>query len=197
MNYSAEEPSQQANAPIRCPWCNIDNPLYVAYHDHEWGKPVHNDHQLFEMLILEGFQAGLSWECILNKRQAFRMAFDNFDYTKIAQYNNHKLEELLRNKDIVRNRLKIAAAVTNAKVFIKIQAEYGTFDRYLWHFTDFTTVYEYDRTTSPLSDTISHDLKRRGMRFVGTTIIYSYLQAIGIINSHTPTCFLSTNTPHP
>lgn len=197
MNHSAEEPSLQTNAPIRCPWCNIANPLYVAYHDHEWGIPVHDDHQLFEMLILEGFQAGLSWECVLNKRQAFRTAFDNFDYTKIAQYDNHKLEELLHNKDIVRSRLKIAAAVTNAQVFIKIQAEYGTFDHYLWHFTDFTTVYEYDRTTSPLSDTISHDLKRRGMRFVGTTIIYSYLQAIGIINSHTPTCFLFTNIPNP
>ena len=178
--------------PPRCHWCNLSNPLYVAYHDHEWGVPVHNDRLLFEMLILEGFQAGLSWECILNKREAFRQAFDNFDYTQIAQYDTSKLNSLSQNPNIVRNRLKIAAAVTNAQVFMQIQAAYTTFDQYIWHFTNFTTIYEYDRTTSPLSDTISHDLKRQGMRFVGTTIIYSYLQAIGIINSHTPHCYLYT-----
>ena len=174
----------------RCHWCNLSNPLYVAYHDHEWGVPVHDDRLLFEMLILEGFQAGLSWECILNKRAAFQQAFDNFDYTKIAQYDHNKINNLLQNQNIVRNRLKITAAVTNAQTFCKIQTEYGTFDRYIWHFTNGTIVYECDKTYSPLSDTVSHDLKQRGMKFVGTTVIYSYFQAIGIIYSHDTHCYL-------
>ncbi len=163
--------------------------MYVRYHDEEWGVAVHEEQRLFEMLVLEGFQAGLSWECILNKREAFREAFDGFDYTKVAEYDATKMELLRECQGIVRNRLKIAAAVTNARVFIQIQKEWGCFDRYIWHFTDGKTIYECDRTTSPLSDTISKDLRRRGMRFVGTTIIYSYLQAIGIINGHEKGCW--------
>ncbi len=172
----------------RCRWCNISNPLYVDYHDKEWGVPVHDDGKLFEMLLLESFQAGLSWECILNKREAFRMAFDEFDYKKIAEYDDAKREFLRQDQGIVRNRLKISATIGNARVFMEIQKNFGSFDRYIWSFTECKTIYEYDKTFSPLSDTISKDLKKRGMKFVGTTIIYSYLQAIGIINSHEPEC---------
>lgn len=175
----------------RCRWCNTDNPLYVDYHDHEWSVPVHEDGKLFEMLLLETFQAGLSWECVLNKREAFRRAFDGFDATKIAVYDEEKLLTLQQDKGIIRNRLKIQAAVTNARIFNAVRQEYGSFDRYIWHFTDYRTLYETDRTTSPLSDTISKDLYRRGMKFVGSTIIYSYLQAIGIINSHEEDCWLA------
>ena len=174
----------------RCRWCNLDNPLYVDYHDREWGVPVHDDHRLFEMLILEGFQAGLSWECVLNKREAFRNAFDDFDCKKIAQYDTAKLESLCQDAGIIRNRLKIAAAVSNARVFMNIQSECGTFDQYIWRFTGGKTIYEWDKASSPLSDAISRDLKKRGMKFVGTTIIYAYLQAIGIINSHEEGCWL-------
>ncbi len=174
----------------RCRWCNMNNPLYVDYHDKEWGMPVHDDHTLFEMLILEGFQAGLSWECVLNKREAFRKAFENFDCVKIAGYDSMKLEALRQDKGIVRNRLKISAAVSNAAVFIEIQNEFGSFDKYIWNFTGGQIVYECNKTTSSLSDTISKDLKKRGMKFVGSTIIYSYLQAIGIINSHEEGCWL-------
>jgi len=174
----------------RCHWCNLSNPVYVRYHDLEWGRTVHDDNKLFEMLILEGFQAGLSWECILNKREAFRKAFDEFDYKIIAEYSPEKLEELYSYPGIVRNRLKINSAVTNAKVYMEIQKQFGSFDNYIWGFTNGETVKEYDKTTSPLSDAISKDLKKRGMKFVGSTIIYSFLQAIGIINSHSPECDL-------
>ena len=174
----------------RCHWCNTDNPFYVDYHDHEWGVAVHDDRKLFEMLVLEGFQAGLSWECILNKRAAFRKAFDDFDYNKVAEYQADKLESLRRNEGIVRNRLKIAAATGNARAFLRIRAEYGSFNNYIWSFTDGKTLYEYGKVSSPLSDAISKDLRRRGMKFVGTTIIYSYLQAVGIINSHEEGCRL-------
>lgn len=180
---------------IRCRWCNTSNPLYVQYHDTEWGVAVHEEQRLFEMLVLEGFQAGLSWECVLNKREAFREAFDGFDYTKVAQYDTAKMELLRECQGIIRNRLKIAAAVGNARVFIKIQEEYGSFDRYIWGFTDGKTIYECDRTTSPLSDTISKDLRCRGMRFVGTTIIYSYLQSIGVLYSHELGCYLNRSEP--
>ena len=172
----------------RCRWCNLSNPLYVHYHDHEWGVPVHDDHHLFEMLVLESFQAGLSWECVLNKREAFREAFDGFDVVKVANYSTTKSEALMLDKRIIRNRLKIAAAVTNAKAFMQIQQEFGSFDRYIWQFTSGCTLHECGKTSSALSDAISADLKRRGMKFVGTTIIYSYLQAIGIINSHEECC---------
>ena len=174
----------------KCHWLNEKNEKYVEYHDKEWGVPVHDDHKLFEMLLLEGFQAGLSWECVLNKREAFREAFDNFDLEKICNYDANKLEELRNNPGIIRNKLKISAMVKNAKAFKNIIAEFGSFDKYIWGFTNYKIIYEYDKTTSDLSDTISKDLKKRGMSFVGSTIIYSYLQAVGIINSHEPQCFL-------
>ena len=171
----------------RCKWVNDKNELYIKYHDEEWGKPSYDDRYLFEMLLLESFQAGLSWECILNKRESFRKAFDNFDYKKIARYTDKKISELLENKNIVRNKLKIKASVINAKVFMDIQKEYKTFCKYIWHFTEGKVIKNTDgiiHTTSSLSDEISKDLQTRGMKFVGSTIIYSYLQAIGVINEH-------------
>lgn len=176
----------------RCNWLNLNNPLYVQYHDCEWGVPVHDDNKLFELLLLESFQAGLSWECVLNKRAAFRLAFDNFNADKIANYNEPKIEKLLANKNIIRNKLKIKASITNAKVFKLIQKEFGSFASYIWHFTNNKIIYEeYTlRTTSLLSDQISKDLISRGMKFVGSTIIYSYLQAIGVINAHGKECDL-------
>lgn len=174
----------------RCGWCNPNNPLYVQYHDEEWGAPHHDDGALFELLILESFQAGLSWETILNKRESFRAAFDGFDPKKVAAYGEEKTAALLADKSIVRNRRKIAAAIANAGVFLRIQAEWGSFDRYLWHFTGGKTLRETGQTRSPLSDQVSADLKARGMSFVGTTIVYSYLQAAGIIDSHEEGCFL-------
>ena len=174
----------------RCRWCNMKNPAYIEYHDKEWGVPEYDERMLFELLILEGFQAGLSWECVLHKRPYFKEAFDNFDVKKVAVYDEKKIETLLQNKNLIRNRRKMNAAVTNAKIFQEIQKEYGTFCKYIWHFTDGAVVYEVDKTSSELSDTISKDLKKRGMKFVGTTIIYSYLQAIGVIYSHEEGCFL-------
>lgn len=174
----------------RCSWANPKDPQYVEYHDREWGVPVHDDGKLFEMLVLEGFQAGLSWVCILRKREAFRRAFDGFDPGKVESYREEKLEALGQDPGIVRNRLKIRAAVGNAGVFRNIQREWGSFDRYLWHWTKGQVVYETGRVSSPLSDAISRDLKKRGMKFVGTVIIYSYLQAVGVINSHEEDCFL-------
>jgi DNA-3-methyladenine glycosylase I len=174
----------------RCHWCNEKNPLYVAYHDHEWGVRVHSDSKLFEILLLETFQAGLSWECVLNKRNAFRLAFDNFNPQKIAAYTEPKLLSLQQNKAIIRNRLKISAAVKNAQAFLQIQNEFGSFAHYIWSFTQNQVIHELHQTRSSLSDSISKDLTKRGMKFVGTTIIYSYLQAIGIISSHEKTCFL-------
>lgn len=174
----------------RCKWCNLKNEIYVEYHDKEWGVPSFYDSHLFEMLILESFQAGLSWECVLNKRKEFRKAFDNFEIDKICNYSNEKIQELMNNKNIIRNRLKINAAINNSKIFKNIQKEYKSFSNYIWHFTDNKIIYEFDKTSSDLSDVISKDLKQRGMKFVGTTIIYSYLQAIGIINSHEKGCFM-------
>lgn len=174
----------------RCRWCNTANPLYVDYHDREWGVPVHDDRKLFEMLLLETFQAGLSWECILNKREAFRKAFDGFDYERIALYDEDRLRSLQQDKGIVRNRLKLEAAVTNARIFMNIQKEYGSFDSYIWSFTEGNTVYETGRTVSPLSDAVSRDLRKRGMKFTGSTTVYAYLQATGIICSHEKDCWL-------
>lgn len=174
----------------RCFWLNENNPTYVDYHDNEWCIPKYNDHELFELLILESFQAGLSWECVLNKREAFRSSFDNFDIIKVSHYKEDKINELLENKDIIRNRLKIQAAINNAKVFLNIQKEYESFSNYIWSFTNNKIIYETDKTSSELSDKISNDLKKRGMKFVGTTIIYSYLQAIGILYSHDKDCFM-------
>lgn len=176
----------------RCKWCNLKNELYVKYHDEEWCKPNFDDKYLFEMLILESFQAGLSWECVLNKRESFRKAFDNFNIDKICNYDNNKIQELLQNKDIIRNKLKINASINNSKIFKNIQNEYGSFYNYLKTFTKGKILYEINKTTNELSDNISKDLKKRGMKFVGSTIIYSYLQAIGIIYSHEKECFLYT-----
>ena len=175
---------------IRCKWCNLKNEKYIEYHDNEWGQPNFDDKYLFEMLILESFQAGLSWECVLNKRDDFRQAFDNFDIDKICNYDNEKIQELLKNKKIIRNKLKINAAIKNSKIFKKIQNEYGSFYNYLKTFTNGGIIYEIDKTTNQLSDVISKDLKKRGMKFVGSTIIYSYLQAIGVIYSYDKECFL-------
>lgn len=175
----------------RCKWVNLKNEIYVDYHDNEWGKEEHDDRMLFELLILEGFQAGLSWECILNKREYFRKAFDNFDYIRVSKYGANKINELLNNQNIIRNKLKVNAAITNAKVFIEIQKEFGSFDKYIWGFTNGKVIKNMDnnlKTTSKLSDEISKDLKKRGMKFIGSTIIYSYLQAIGIINDHELNC---------
>ncbi len=173
----------------RCKWAMNVNEIYTKYHDEEWGEPVHDDQKLYEMLILESFQAGLSWSCILNKRENFRKAFDNFDMNKIINYDETKIQELQNNEGIIRNKLKIKATINNSKKFKKIQKEYGSFDKYIWSFTNNETIYEFDKVSSELSDTISRDLKKRGMTFVGTIIIYSYLQAIGIINSHETQCF--------
>lgn len=174
----------------RCSWCNLNNQAYVKYHDEEWGHPLHDDKKLYELLILECFQAGLSWECVLNKRENFRVAFDNFDIDKIIAYDDVKKQELMDNPGIIRNRLKINAAVNNSFVFKEIQREFGSFSNYIWSFTDKKVVVEEftERTTSPLSDAISKDLRKRGMTFVGSTIIYSFLQAMGIINGHSKEC---------
>ena len=178
----------------RCTWCGND-PLYVAYHDEEWGVPVYDDARLFEFLILETFQAGLSWITILRKRENFRKAFDNFDYKKIAQYSDEKFERLLNDKGIIRNKLKIKATITNAQAFMKIQEEFGSFSKYIWQFTDgkpiqnaFKTSKEVPATTE-ISDKLSKDLKKKGFKFVGSTVIYAHMQATGMVNDHTTDCF--------
>lgn len=175
----------------RCGWVNLKNPRYVDYHDREWGRPEHEDRKLYELLILESFQAGLSWECVLNKREHFRRAYDGFDPEKVARYGEEKVQSLLSDPGIIRNKLKVRASIRNSAVFLDIQREFGSFDRYLWSFTEGEVVREpYTlRTTSPLSDLISRDLKRRGMTFVGSTVVYSYLQAVGVINGHGEGCF--------
>lgn len=178
------------NNKTRCKWCNLQNPRYIKYHDEEWCQPNFNDKYLFEMLILESFQAGLSWECVLNKREDFRKAYDNFDIDTICNYDNKKIQELLSNEKIIRNKLKINASINNARIFKDIQKEHGTFYNYLIEFTEGKTFYETEKTTSELSDKISKDLKKKGMKFVGSTIIYSYLQAIGVIYSHDKECFM-------
>ncbi len=174
----------------RCKWCNLNNPKYIDYHDREWGVLNLDDTYLLEMLILESFQAGLSWECVLNKREAFRNSYDNFDINKICNYDDNKIKELESNPNIIRNKSKIKASINNTKIFKNIQEEYDSFNNYLLTFTDNKIYYEIDKTSSELSDRISKDLRKRGMTFVGTTIIYSYLQAIGIIYSHDKGCYL-------
>lgn len=174
----------------RCKWCNLKNPIYVAYHDTEWCVPEYDEGKLFELLLLESFQAGLSWETILNKRENFREAFDGFAPEKIKCYDEDKIESLMNNAGIIRNRRKITAVIKNAVVFLEIQREWGSFAEYIWHFTEKQVVYEVNETSSPLSDMVSKDLQKRGMRFVGTTIIYSYLQAVGVLYSHDEECFL-------
>lgn len=173
----------------RCKWVNLKNEKYIKYHDEEWAEALYDDKKLYELLILESFQAGLSWECVLNKREEFRKCYDNFDIDKVILYDQKKIDELLSNKNIIRNKLKIKSSINNSIVFKKIQKEYSSFSNYIWSFTNNKIIYETNKTSSPLSDKISLDLKNRGMNFVGTTIIYSYLQAIGIINSHEKECF--------
>ena len=174
----------------RCKWCNVNNPAYVHYHDEEWGVLNTSDAHLFEMLILESFQAGLSWECVLNKRESFRLAYDGFDLDKVASYGDEKISELTLNAGLIRNKRKICASVNNAVIFKSIKEEFGSFYSYLTQFTNGEIYYETGLTTSPLAVAISNDLIRRKMKFVGSTIIYSFLQAVGIIHSHDEDCFL-------
>jgi DNA-3-methyladenine glycosylase I len=178
----------------RCSWTS-DDPLMIKYHDKEWGVPLHNDRKLFEFLLLEGFQAGLSWSTILKKRKNFRLAFDNFDYSKIAKYGKRKVNSLLNNAGIIRNKLKVESAITNAKVFIKVRDEFGTFNKYIWGFVDGKPIVnKYKRledipASTVLSDLISKELKTRGFKFVGSTIVYAHMQATGMVNDHTTSCF--------
>ena len=178
----------------RCGWC-VGDPLYEAYHDEEWGVPVRDDDTLFEFLILETFQAGLSWITVLRKRENFRKAFDNFDYKKIAKYNQKKVDSLLQDTGIIRNKLKVNATITNAQAFMNIQNEFGSFSKYIWDFVDGIPIkntlknYKDAPANTPLSDTISKDLKKRGFKFVGTTVVYAHMQATGMVNDHEIQCF--------
>lgn len=179
---------------IRCRWC-IGDSLYEKYHDEEWGVPVYDDQKLFEFLILETFQAGLSWITILRKRENFKKAFDNFDYKKVAQYTEEKIQDLMQDSGIIRNQLKIRAAVTNAKAFMETQKEFGSFSDYIWKFTGGKPIINRPKTlsdvpaTTPLSDEISKDLKKRGFKFVGSTVIYAHMQATGMVNDHIEECW--------
>ena len=181
---------------IRCAWCEKDD-LYRKYHDEEWGVPVYDDATIFEFLILETFQAGLSWHTILKKRENFRLALDNFDYKKIAEYSEDKVQELLQDAGIIRNKLKVQSAVLNAQAFIKVQEEFGSFSKYMWEFTNRKPIINYPKTlkdvpaTTTLSDTISKDLKKRGFKFVGSTVIYAHMQATGMVNDHVEDCWRS------
>lgn len=178
----------------RCDWCEGDD-LYEAYHDNEWGVPVYNDDTLFEFLILETFQAGLSWITILRKRENFRKAFDNFNYKKIANYNQNKIDSLLQDAGIIRNKLKINATITNAQAFIKIQEKFGSFSKYIWGFVDGKPIKnEYINmqdvpATTEISDALSKDLKKRGFKFVGPTVVYAHMQATGMVNDHVKGCY--------
>ena len=172
----------------RCSWVS-DDEIYIQYHDEEWGIPTYDDKELFEMLVLESFQAGLSWITILKKRENFKKAFNDFDVQKVACYGEDKIEELKNNEGIIRHKGKIASAINNAKIFIEIQNEYGSFSEYIWSFTDGEIIKAEFKTESKLSKRISEDLKKRGMKFVGPTIIYSYLESIGVIDNHEENCF--------
>ena len=180
---------------IRCSWCG-DTPIYVDYHDNEWGRPVRDDRKLFEMLNLEGAQAGLSWITVLKKRETYREAFDNFDSHKIVLYDDTKIEELMNNAGIIRNRLKINATITNAKAFLEIVEKHGSFTKFIWAYVDDTPIVGHRKrledipSTTPLSDKISKDLKKLGFKFVGSTIIYSFMQATGMVNDHVTDCFV-------
>ena len=189
MNFKAEEMNKK-----RCSWSGND-PLYMSYHDEEWGVPVYDDDKLFEFLILETFQAGLSWITILRKRENFRKAFDNFDYQKIASYDENKFDELINDKGIIRNKLKIKATISNAISFIEIQREFGSFSKYIWGFVDHKPINNKWKSlneipaTTELSDKLSKDLKKRGFKFVGPTVIYAHMQATGMVNDHVIDCF--------
>ena len=184
----------------RCPWVN-DNPLMIAYHDNEWGKPIHDDKTLFEFLILDAFQAGLSWNTIINKRENFKKAFDNFDANKISNYTQTDKDRLMQDAGIIRNRLKIDSAILNAKGFLKIKEEFKTFDNYIWQFTHHKTINNQVKTIkdyqskSPQSDAMSKDLLKRGFKFVGSTICYAFMQASGMVNDHTVDCFRKNTYP--
>lgn len=179
----------------RCPWAGT-TPIYIDYHDNEWGRPVHDDNKLFEMLILECMQAGLSWITVLKKRDAFREAFDGFNPHKVALFDDAKIQELLANEKIIRNRLKIIAAINNANVFLKVAETHGSFDNMIWKYVNYTPVKGHWKkienlpATTPLSDRISRDLKKMGFKFVGSTTIYAFMQSIGMVNDHLTTCFL-------
>ena len=183
-----------ANNVNRCEWCG-DEDIYIKYHDKEWGVPVHSDRKLFEFLILEGAQAGLSWITVLKKRKAYREAFDNFDFNKIAKYKEAKIQSLLKNAGIIRNQLKIRATVKNAKAYILIRKEFGTFNKYIWQFTDGQTIQNKWKTLkeipaeTAISQQMSKDLKKRGFTFVGPTICYAFMQAIGMVNDHVVDCY--------
>ncbi|WP_332025878.1 DNA-3-methyladenine glycosylase I [Kaistella sp.] len=180
---------------IRCSWCEKDD-LYRAYHDNEWGKPVYNDETIFEFLVLESFQAGLSWYTILKKRENFKLAFDDFNYRKIAEYASEKTEELMHNPGIIRNRLKILATVNNAKRFLEVQKEYGTFSEYIWSFVGGKPIINHPKTlkdvpaTSEISDALAKDLKKRGFKFLGSTVVYAHMQATGMVNDHLADCWV-------
>lgn len=178
----------------KCTWA-LSSPSEEQYHDHEWGVPVHDDRRLFEFLILEGAQAGLSWSTILNKRNGYSLAFDNFDAEKIANYDDKKISELITNSNIIRNRLKINAAVTNAQAFLAVQQDFGNFDAYIWQFVDGQPLHNAWKNaievpaSTPISDLMSKDLNKRGFKFVGSTICYAYMQAVGMVNDHTVECY--------
>jgi DNA-3-methyladenine glycosylase I len=184
---------------VRCKWCG-DDPLYIKYHDEEWGVPEHDDRKLFEMLILEGAQAGLSWITVLKKRENYRKAFNNFDVVKISKYSENKIAKLLENAGIIRNRLKVNSTVTNAKAFLKIQEEFGSFDKYIWQFVGHKPIVNKFKSLSELptntgiSDLMSKDLKKRGFKFIGSTICYAFMQATGMVNDHTTDCFRYTES---
>lgn len=179
----------------RCAWAG-DLPVYIDYHDNEWGRAEHHDNKLFEMLILEGMQAGLSWITVLKKRDAFRKGFDEFDPNKVALYDETKIQKLLTNEGIIRNRLKVNAAVTNAKAFLKVQEKHGSFDKFIWAYVDHTPIKNHWQkmedipATTPISDQISKDMKKLGFKFIGSTIIYAFMQATGMVNDHVTDCFL-------
>jgi DNA-3-methyladenine glycosylase I len=179
----------------RCSWCGTENELYIKYHDEEWGSVCHDDRYLFELIVLEGAQAGLSWLTVLKKRENYRKAFDNFDVKKVAKYKENKIEELLKNEEIIRNKLKINSAISNAKIFIEIQKEFGSFSKYIWSFVNNKPIknswktYKEMPSKNEISDAISENLKERGMNFVGSKIIYAFMQSIGMVNDHEVSCF--------
>ena len=182
---------------VRCAWCEKDD-LYRSYHDEEWGKPIYDDETIFEFLILESFQAGLSWYTILAKRENFRAAFDYFDYQKIAQYSEEKVEELIQNTGIIRNRLKILATINNAQKFMEVQKEFGSFSKYIWGFVNHEPIINRPKTlkevpaTTEISDALAKDLKKRGFKFMGSTVVYAHMQATGMVNDHVEDCWIKT-----
>lgn len=182
---------------VRCAWCEKDD-LYRNYHDQEWGKPIYDDETIFEFLILESFQAGLSWYTILSKRENFRAAFDDFDYQKIAQYSDEKVEELIQNAGIIRNRLKILATINNAQKFMEVQKEFSSFSKYIWGFVNHQPIINRPKTlkevpaTTEISDALAKDLKKRGFKFMGSTVLYAHMQATGMVNDHVEDCWIKT-----